>query len=378
LKLTLGPAHELNEEVIRVMKLGQKGLLASPLHLASNSAHGIAFHRGLGTPLYPTSSTTFSKYLDAEEIYNFSLSAYSKSSIAVVANGTSHSELSKWVGEFFGDTHAQANKLASSPSKYHGGEERIAHDRGNVMILAFPGSSSFTSGSSYRPEISVLAALLGGVSSIKWSPGFSLLSKALQDRQVHASTRDIAYSDAGLLVITLTGDGSQIPEASKRVVETIKQIAAGNVDPEDIKKATAAAKFGALEAGQEINAGLEATGTGLISGGKAHQIDEVARAIEKVGKDQVKAVRGQLDQIAEQGTDGFRLRIRCLRRKLRSLLLAICLYCHTQRRLVSRSRVGRHFHCRICIYSVRVRQHSDTSPIKPSQSAMLKNISINP
>jgi ubiquinol-cytochrome c reductase core subunit 2 len=274
------------------MKLGQKALLASPVQLASNSAHGLAFHRGLGIPLFPTSSTTFSKYLDPEELYNFSIAAYSKSNIAVVANGANHSELSKWVGEFFQDTHADGNKLTSPPSKYYGGEERIAHDKGNVMTLAFPGSSSFTSGSAYKPEMAVLAALLGGESCIKWTPGFSLLSKAASPFQnLSISTHDAAYSDAGLLMMTLGGSAPHVGKGSQTVVETLKKIASGAVSSEDIKKATAIAKFRALEVGQEVNAGLEATGLGLINGGKALQIDEVGKAIGQVGEANVKSVR---------------------------------------------------------------------------------------
>jgi ubiquinol-cytochrome c reductase core subunit 2 len=273
------------------MRLGQKNLLANPSHMAINSAHGLAFHRGLGTPLYPTSSTTFTKYLDPSEIELFANSAYSKSNIAIVANGASHSELSKWVREFFEDTPTEGETLNSPPSKYHGGEERIAHDKGNVMVIAFPGSSSFTSGASYKPEIAILAALLGGESSIKWTPGFSLLSKAASQYQhAHVSTQNYGYSDAGLLAVTLTGKASHVGKAGQSVVEALKKIASGEVSSEDIKKATALTKFQALETGQDINAGLEATGSGLISGGKAYQIDEIAQAIEKVGEDKVKAV----------------------------------------------------------------------------------------
>lgn len=287
--------HELDEDVIRVMRLGQKSLLASPSNMAINSAHGLAFHRGLGNPLYPTSSTTFTKYLDPEEIYNFALSAYSKSNIAVVANGTSQPELSKWVREFFEDTYTGGKKLESPATKYYGGEERIAHDKGNVMVLAFPGSSSFTSGASYKPELAVLAALLGGESSIKWTPGFSLLAKAAaQHQHAHVATQNLGYSDAGLLAVTLSGNASHIAKASLSVVEALKSIAAGNISGEDIKKATALAKFQALETGQNIDAGLEATGSGLIGGGKAYQIDEIGQAIEKVGEDKVKAAAKSL------------------------------------------------------------------------------------
>lgn len=274
------------------MRLDQKRLLGSPLEMAINSAHGLAFHRGLGTPVNAVSSTPF-KYLDAQTIADFADAAYARNNIAVVANGAEHSELAKWVGEFFQDsgTGSTAIKLQTKPAEYFGGEERIAHGNANVMIIAFPGSSSFTSGSSFKPEISVLAALLGGESSIKWSPGFSILSKAAAEFPgAYVSTKNAAYSDAGLLYVTLTGKASDIAKASKNVVDSIKKIAAGEVAEEDIKKATALAKYKALEEGQNTDAGLEATGSGLILGGKPYQIDELGQSIDKVTPDKVKAV----------------------------------------------------------------------------------------
>lgn len=146
--------------------------------LAINSAHGVAFHKGLGTPLYPSSSTPLSKYLNEESIAQFASDAYVKPNIAIVANGASQSDLTKSVGQFFTGVSGAGKAVSGDATKYYGGEERIAHGSGNSYVIAFPGSSSFTAGGSYKPEIAVLAALLGGKSSIKWTPGFSLLAKA--------------------------------------------------------------------------------------------------------------------------------------------------------------------------------------------------------
>ena len=180
--------------------------------------------------------------------------------------------------------------MDTSPTKYYGGEERIAHDSGDCMIIAFPGSSSFTGGS-YRPEVSVLAALLGGQSNIKWSPGFSLLSKISSTYPgIQISTTHATYSDAGLLYVTFKGDSMEIRQASMEAVKKIKSVAAGEISKEDHKKAVACAKFAALESGQDVAAGLELTGAGLIQGGQAHQIDEVGKSIGSVTEDQVKKV----------------------------------------------------------------------------------------
>lgn len=172
------------------------------------------------------------------------------------------------------------------------------------MVLAFPGSSSVT-GSSYKPEISVLAALLGGESTIKWSPGFSLLSKAgAKYPGANFQTKSEIFSDAGLLTITLTGASKDIRGAASTVVDTLKQIASG-VSKEEFQKAKALAKFKELEHGQNINAGIELTGAGLVHGDKAYQIDEVAQKIDGVSEDAVaKAAKACLEQKASVSSVG--------------------------------------------------------------------------
>ena len=261
--------------------------------LAINSAHALAFHRGLGSPLYPTSSNPLKYYVNAESIADFASKAYSKSNIAVVANGAEQAEVSKWVGEYFGNVKSSGSALSADASKYYGGEERIAHASGNSFVIAFPGSGSFTSGSQYKPEIAVLAALLGGQSTIKWSPGFSLLSKAAANFPgASPTTTHFSYSDAGLLTIQFSGSAKAIRGATTEAVKTLKSVSEGSVNKEDFTKAVALAKFRALEEGQNIEAGLIATGTGLIHGGKPFQIDEVGKAVEGVSIEKVKAVSG--------------------------------------------------------------------------------------
>ncbi|KAL8682729.1 MAG: hypothetical protein Q9186_001240 [Xanthomendoza sp. 1 TL-2023] len=284
--------HELHEEVIRVIKLNQKSILANTDQMALNSAHSVAFHRGLGTALHPTSSVPITQYLHEQDLETFSQAAYAKPNFAVVANGANHGELSKWVGEFFQDSPAVAPEdfpaIETKPSRYFGGEERIAHDGGNNMILAFPGSGAYTGGH-YKPEIAVLSSLLGGQSYIKWSPGFSLLARATAAQtQARVSTRNLSYMDAGLLTISMEGKASHIREASQTVVDILKAISTGDIAKDDIQKAIAKAKFRTLEAGQNIGTGLELTGAGLVQSGKPSQLDGIAEAIEGVTEDAVK------------------------------------------------------------------------------------------
>lgn len=269
------------------MKLNQQALLANTTAMAQNSAFGLAFHRGLGESINASSSLPISKYVDAESVADFAASAYAKPSFAIVGNGVAQGELNKWVGEFFTDIPSQpAYKLESQQSKYFGGEERISHGSGNSMVIAFPGSSSPT-GSSYKPEASVLAALLGGPSSIKWSAGSSRLLQATEAAPgLKIQTKSDIFSDAGLLSITLSGSANDVAKNAKPVVDTIKAIASG-ISNEDLAKAKALAKFKELEYGQSTQAAMELTGAGLVQGGKAYQIDEVGKAVDSVTAEKV-------------------------------------------------------------------------------------------
>jgi ubiquinol-cytochrome c reductase core subunit 2 len=288
------PDHVYAEEILPLLKLSQKKFLGDTQQMALSSVHGIAFHRGLGEPLFPSSSTPVDKYLDASTITGYASAAYAKPNFAVVANGADHAEVEKWIGEFFKDIPSSPASgvpaIGTEQTKYYGGEERIAHASGNTMILGFPGSSSFTGGF-YKPEISVLAALLGGESAIKWSPGFSLLSKATSDLpSVKVKTKSAIYSDAGLLYTQFRGSAADVAKAAKKSVETIKAVANGQISKEDIAKAKAQAKYKELEFGQNVNNGIELTGIGLVTGNKAYQVDETAKLIDSVDEAKVKAV----------------------------------------------------------------------------------------
>ncbi|KAF3396062.1 hypothetical protein F1880_007342 [Penicillium rolfsii] len=287
--------HELKEVVSYLLKYNQQAAFANPENVALDAAHGVAFHRGLGSPVVPSPNTPYEKYLSADALAEFAKDAYAKSNVALVATGPNSADVSKWVGQFFkdlptGTTSSQYKVQPSAASKYFGGEQRIASKTGNAVVIAFPGSSAFgTAG--FKAEASVLAALLGGESTIKWTPGFSLLSQATKGfNQLNVSTKNIAYSDAGLFTVTLSGQAEQVGAASKNVVDALKKAAAGEVSSEDIKKATALAKFRALESVQTLSTGLEATGSGLVHGAKPYQIGEIAQAIEKVSEQQVKEV----------------------------------------------------------------------------------------
>ncbi|KAK5998003.1 Core protein II [Cladobotryum mycophilum] len=297
--------HEFHEDIERILHLKQAHVSADVPALALDNAHSVAFHTGLGAPLNPSSSTPYQKYINEEYIASYADVVYSKPNIAVVADGAGADSLSKWVGQFFKDVPATAQSgqsLKTETSKYFGGEQRISHTAGNSVVLAFPGSDSAGS----KPEIEVLAALLGGQSTIKWTPGFSLLSKATVGTPgLSVSASNLSYSDAGLLTVQLTGPAASVRKAAEETVKALKSVANGSVSKEDVAKAIANAKFEILEKTQTRASGILLAGSGIVHGGKASDAAALAKSLDAVTADKLKTTaKAILDGKATVSTVG--------------------------------------------------------------------------
>jgi ubiquinol-cytochrome c reductase core subunit 2 len=297
--------HEFHEEVDRVLHLNNATANSDARALALDGAHAVAFHNGLGAPLNLTSSTPYQKYLNEEYIASYADAAYAKSNIAVVADGASADSLSKWVGQFFETVPATAKSgqtIQSEASKYYGGEQRTSLTSGNSMVIAFPGSSYAAA----KPEIAVLTALLGGQSSVKWSTGFTLLSKvAASAPGTSVSASNLAYSDAGLLAVQLSGPAASVRKAAEETVKAIKSIADGSVSKDDVTKAIAKAKFDALTGTETHNSSIVLAGSGLVNTGKAFETASLAKAVESVTPEKLKtAAKALLDGKASVSTVG--------------------------------------------------------------------------
>jgi ubiquinol-cytochrome c reductase core subunit 2 len=283
-----GKAHEFHEEVTRVIGLQQASLDA--ISQALDLAHASAFHNGLGAQLYPTSSTPVGAYLNESSVASFAQAAYNKANIAVVADGATQEGLAKWIEPLFKSVPASSSSqlaLNTTPSKYFGGEQRSSRVGQNAYVIAFPGASLADA----KPETSVLVALLGGESSISWTTGFTLLSKAVAaapHTRAHAS--NLAYSDAGLLTLQISGPAASVKTATEESVKALKSIASGSVTKEDLTKAIAKAKFDLLSSRDVSGTGLVAAGTNLVQGGKALQAAEAIKALESVTAEKLKAV----------------------------------------------------------------------------------------
>ncbi|KAI5852299.1 Metalloenzyme, LuxS/M16 peptidase-like protein [Tricharina praecox] len=276
--------YEFQEEVGPIMITELSKYSHNPADVALEHAHNVAFHSGLGGHRLAMSNK-FSSSL----IPSYAQQVYQKGNIAVVASGAAQAELEKWTGQFFTDL-TEGSGLPSNVTKYYGGENRIYNDHGDAIVIAFPGSQG---GPNFKAEFSVLAYLLGGESSTKWNHGTSALSQAVsQMAGVKAIAKHVAYSDAGLLSITVTGPQTALHQAGAEVVKAIKSLA--SVKPEDVKKAIAQAKFDVLAAAEDRSVGLELIGQSVIASGKAPQVEGVIKALEGVTVDTVKSAAKKL------------------------------------------------------------------------------------
>ncbi|RYP71996.1 hypothetical protein DL771_004465 [Monosporascus sp. 5C6A] len=287
--------HEFLEDILRVIQLKQGKLAGDVPALALDAAHTVAFHRGLGASLYPTPSVNYKSYTNEHSIADYAATVYAKSNIALVGDGASTNALSKWTEQFFKNVPTSSKgsaTLNTEATTYYGGEQRIAHSSGNSVVIAFPGSSFGT----FKPEVAVLAALLGGQPNVKWSPGFTLLSKANAATPGAISTAsNLAYSDAGLLAIQITGAAARsVGSHAKEAVQALKSISEGTVSKEDLTKAIAKAKFDALEASQSGVSTLLNAGSGIIHSGKPFQVVETIKAIDGVTADKLKTTAKSL------------------------------------------------------------------------------------
>ncbi|KUI58010.1 Cytochrome b-c1 complex subunit 2, mitochondrial [Cytospora mali] len=281
--------HEFHEEIETILHMKQAKQGHNALAQAVDSAHAVAFHKGLGSSIYPSTSTPLGPYLSENSVAAFAQAVYTKPNIAIVADGTTQANLSKWVEPFFKDVPASSSsdlQLFTEGSKYYGGEQRTSLAGSNAVVIAFPGSNLQAD----KADVAILSALLGGESSIKWSPGFSLLSKASAAAQGSTIVaKNLAYTDAGLLTIQVTGSARAVRNGAQEAVKALKSVAESGVTKEILTKAIAKAKFDLLTANELTGAGLVSAGNSLIHGGKIFQVTDTLKSYEAVTADKVKA-----------------------------------------------------------------------------------------
>ncbi|TDL27086.1 LuxS/MPP-like metallohydrolase [Rickenella mellea] len=263
---------ELNETVLPVVEAETHAAQSDNAARAIELAHAAAFRKGLGfSVLAPTHSG-----ITSDDVQAFAASAFSRGNIAVVGTGIDQGLLTKLVEQNFSSATA-SSAPTTSPSKYFGGDTRVASQDGVQTVFIGFGTSGAPS-----PELAVLAAHLSPKPALKWSKGTSPLATALPP-QTSVQTVLLPYSDAtlfGLLVQGATVEG--VREASKAAAKALKDAAAtGGVKADDLKKAIAKAKFTAANAVEDRDGFISTVGSQLLSGSPS-SLDSVFTALDKI------------------------------------------------------------------------------------------------
>ncbi|OLL24007.1 Cytochrome b-c1 complex subunit 2, mitochondrial [Neolecta irregularis DAH-3] len=280
--------HIFTEDVIPQLALQYSSL--STLDITSDALHNVAFRRGLGNTLY--SNPQYPVLL--QDVKAFANKSYISGNLSIVATGADSTELKDLVQQHFAKIPS-GSPAQISGTTYYGGDVRInGPSKESLVILAFPGASSPLAGS---PELGILANLLGGKSSIKWSAGNTLLSQLAGKlgNEVSAFAQHITHTDAGLLTVTLAGPSSTITKLAKAVVQTVHLISKGEgIREVDVKRAIAQTKFQFTNAFDERTSAVEKIGQSLIGESTSVKTQEVVAELDKVTFAQVKSAATNL------------------------------------------------------------------------------------
>lgn len=231
--------HEYAELVVKNVQSESLSALSNPSTIALDLAHQLAFRRGLGNSLFasPHSPVT------ASDVKSYAQKAFAKSNIAVLGSGISSDSLSKAVQSAFGSASASGSSgLSAGSTTYYGGEQRIPLDMHAIgaqptLVIAF-GSTSASAA-----ELKVVQHLLGGETSVKWTPGTTPLAQAA-DKVPGATAKAflLPYSDAALIGVVVSAPTSEgVASVAKDVVSAIKGVSGAK--DEEVKRAVAKAKF---------------------------------------------------------------------------------------------------------------------------------------
>ncbi|CCG80565.1 Cytochrome b-c1 complex subunit 2,mitochondrial [Taphrina deformans PYCC 5710] len=274
--------YTLPEQVAPLCKLEYKSMMNSPPAIAADAVHNLAFRRGLGNTILAENETD----MNYKIVKDYAAKSYVKQNIAIVATGADAAELDELVAKHFKDI--PSGTAAQAPAtKYFGGEIRVPF-RSNVghFVVGFPGGAA----SPHTPaEFTVLGNLLGGMSSIKWSVGNSILGQTAAglNPASKAIANHGAYSDAGLFTIYVMGPTATVGSTAKAALDALKQVSQ-EVKPEDLKRAIAQSRFNAYAAAEERTMSAEAIGRSILLSGKSIDVEAIVKDLEKVSAETLK------------------------------------------------------------------------------------------
>ncbi|TIA90547.1 hypothetical protein E3P99_01534 [Wallemia hederae] len=281
-KSTKFNAHEYKESVKPAIEAEVNAAQHNPLIQAIDTAHTIAFRRGLGNSLFSASENP----VDLQDVKKFASKVYSADNVAFLSTG--QSDVSSTLSSYFSGL-TTTGQVSSDKSHYFGGEQRfnLAHD-GHANPTAFIAWGTTQPSAAH----SVLAEFLGGQSSnIKWSRGTSPLS-AIDEGDVKAL--NFEYSDANLFGFTVESNTDQnVKSASQKAVAALKAVADKGVESDKLAAAIAKSKFNYTLYADSAQGWKQLNGNGLINN-NLKSLDQVLGEYDAVSTSSVQQAAAEL------------------------------------------------------------------------------------
>lgn len=258
--------YELVEDVAPLALGESKAAYASPVYASEAAAYEAAFRTGLGNSVLVEPYSPVS----IEQVTTYAKEAYTKANVSIVGTNVVESDFKSLVGDYFGSLPA-GSALETPASKAFSGESRIKASGPSALTLVFPSTSS-------SPASAVLANILGGASSIKWSSGSTLFGLISAKTGASVKATYTPYSDASALTVSISGaDAASLSQAATLVASEIKGLSSG-VSSEALSKAIAYTKFAQAEAASG-SIPLSSYATIDASGVSAEAVSEAASAL---------------------------------------------------------------------------------------------------
>lgn len=284
---------EFKEDVVPSMAADAEVAAHDPVVHGLESLLATAYrNRGVGSPLFASPSAP----VKLGDVKSFASKALTRANLAVVSSGLTSQQLESLVASNFAKLPG-GESLEATPSKYYGGDFRapIADAHGHALpqdhfFIAFEGAPRAQS-----PTVAVLEALLGGVSSVKWSHGLTPLARASQQMEgSNLHSFSASFQDTGLFGLHIAAPSSKVTDASKLAVQTLQHVASGAPSAEDTAKAIANAKFKVASQVEGSRAASHETAAAALLGNSSVSLDEKFAALEGVSGADLSALADRL------------------------------------------------------------------------------------
>lgn len=259
--------YEYKENVVPYVIADSKAAYSCPVYASEAAAFETAFRSGLGNSVYAESYSPVS----LEQVTDFAKEAYAKANVSIAATNVNAEDLKSFVADHFSSL-PQGSALSSPAAKAFSGESRTKAAGPSALTLVFPSTST-------SPAAAVLANVLGGSSSIKWSTGSNVLGRIASKTGATLKSSYTPFSDASAVSISISGSDAAISEAAALVSSELKAIAS-SISEEDVKKAVAFTKFAQAELA-EGSVPVPSYATVDASSVSAKAVSEAAAALVK-------------------------------------------------------------------------------------------------